>query len=249
MGSGLHCVRRVRILQWIDPMPAPVKDDIQKELDELDKRITALKVAYDQYFLGMEKLEPAKERGDVNKVILDLGGRFIRNTGAKFRRDQLKSKFLTYARLWDRTLKEIEEGTYRGHRVKAELREKERARRRGEGAEASPVAPEQAAPNGGAPAPAAAASAVAAPSGNGATRPPAPPASAPPKADPIQRIFDQYVAAKKKANETTDGLTPDKMAAIIRQQTAALKQKYNCKSVEFRVVVEDGKAKLKAIPK
>lgn len=38
-------------------MPPPVKDDVQKELDELDKRLSALKVLYDKYFLGMEKLD------------------------------------------------------------------------------------------------------------------------------------------------------------------------------------------------
>src|SRR6476659_4862313 len=101
-------------------------EDIQKQLDVLDKRITGLKVAYDQYFLGMEKFEPQKERIEVNKVILELGTRFIRNTGAKFRRDSLKAKFLSYARYWDRILKQIEEGTYRGHQVKAALHERER---------------------------------------------------------------------------------------------------------------------------
>ena len=234
-------------------MAAPtVKDDIQKDLDELDARLAALKVQYDKYFLGMEKLEPAKERAEIQKINLELGGRFIRNTGAKFRRDSLKNKFLSYCRYWDRILKQIEDGTYKGHKIKAELHEREREarRKRNSGTQATQdptleqsqedaTAPAAAAAPNGAPA----APRPAAPGAN------APPSGAAPKADPIQRIFDQFVTAKKKANESTDGLTPEKMATIIKQQTAALKQKYNCKSVEFRVVVEDGKAKLKAIPK
>ena len=220
-------------------MPPPAKDDIQKELDQLDAAITSLKVAYDKYFLGMEKLEPIRERAEINKTILDLASRFIRNTGAKFRRDQLKSKFLTYQRLWDRILKQIEDGTYKGHKVKADLHERERLAR----LEAQKQ--REAGRNGTAPE-----NGAGAPASNGAARPGAPPPGAAPRpGDPIQRIFDQYVAAKRKSNESTDGLTPDKMASIIKQQTAALKQKYNCKSVEFRVVVEGGKAKLKAIPK
>lgn len=222
-------------------MAPPVKEDVQKELDVLDARMTALKVLYDKYFLGMEKLEPIRERAEIQKTIIELGTRFIRNTGAKFRRDTLKNKFLTYQRFWDRILKQIEDGTYKGHKIKAELHEREReARRKGTQPAEAEGAPAQAAVNGTA---------------NGGPRPAAPGESSapgappPPKADPIQRIFDQYVAAKKKANESTDGLTADKMASIIKQQTTALKQKYNCKSVEFRVVVEDGKAKLKAIPK
>ena len=228
-------------------MPPPVKDDVQKELDELDSRMTALKVLYDKYFLGMEKLEPQRERAEIHKTIIELGTRFIRNTGAKFRRDTLKNKFLTYQRFWDRILKQIEDGTYKGHKVKAELHERERAERaaRSKGG----TQPSADATNG---APAPAQAAVNGGTANGAPRPAAPAepgAPPPPKADPIQRIFDQYVAAKRKANESVDGITPDKMATIIKQQTMALKQKYNCKSVEFRVVVEDGKAKLKAIPK
>lgn len=230
-------------------MAPPVKDDVQKELDELDQRLSALKVLYDKYFLGMEKLEPQRERADVNKTIIDLGSRFIRNTGAKFRRDTLKNKFLTYQRYWDRILKQIEDGTFKGHKIKAELHERERAereaRRAGRGgthAGADPTAEQPANGNGEA------ASAPMAAAPRAAAAPGAPAAAAAPK-DPITRIYDQFVAAKKKANESTDGLTADKMATIIKQQTVALKQKYNCKSVEFRVVVEDGKAKLKAIPK
>lgn len=234
----------------------PVKDDIQKDLDELDARLAALKVLYDKYFLGMEKLEPSKERAEIQKINLELGGRFIRNTGAKFRRDSLKNKFLSYCRYWDRILKQIEDGTYKGHKIKAELHEREREERRRRRQGLPPQQQDE--PTGDATAPAAEAAAAAAPAPANGGAPPAPrpaaPANAPPsgaapKADPIQRIFDQFVAAKKKANENTEGLTPDKMATIIKQQTAALKQKYNCKSVEFRVVVEDGKAKLKAIPK
>jgi hypothetical protein len=225
----------------------PVKEDFQKDLDELDVRLTALKVSYDKYFLGIEKFPPDKERAAVSKTILDLGNRFIRNTGHKFRRDTLKNKFLTYCRLWDRNLKEIEEGTFKPHKIKAELHERERLEREARKAARNGASPAGAANGNGNGAEAPAAAPAAAPNGNGNGN--GAPAPAAPKADPIQRIFDQYVAAKKKANESTDGITPDKMATIIKQQTAALKQKYNCKSVEFRVVVEDGKAKLKAIPK
>ncbi len=214
-------------------------DDIQKDLDALDKRLSDLKITYDKYFLGMERFEPIQAREDVGRMIIDLAGRFIRNTGAKFRRDSLKSKFLSYSRYWDRILKQIEEGTYKGHRVKAELHERERLEK--EQAKAA----REAARNG-----TATENTETVESPNGAARPAAPMAAAPPqRRDPVQTILDQFVAAKRKAGESADGLTRDKMAAVIQQQSAALKAKYNCKSVEFRVVVENGKAKLKAIPK
>lgn len=213
-------------------------DDIQKDLDALDKRLSDLKITYDKYFLGMERFEPIQAREDVGRMIIELSGRFIRNTGAKFRRDSLKSKFLSYSRYWDRILKQIEEGTYKGHKVKAELHERERLEK-----EAAKAARE-AARNG-----TATENTATLESPNGAARPAAPMAAAAPRRDPVQTILDQFVAAKRKAGESADGLTRDKMAAVIQQQSAALKAKYNCKSVEFRVVVENGKAKLKAIPK
>lgn len=205
---------------------------MHQELDALEKRIQTLKISYDQYFLGIEKLEPAKERDDVNRLIIDLMGRFVRNTGAKFRRESLKAKFLSYGRYWDRILKQIEDGTYRGHRIKAKLHERERAEK------------DHAHPNG---------------NGTDTTSPgmgPVPtPANAPPSGarptagDAVQKIYEQYVAAKRKTNESVDGISKEKLASVLAQQAQALKQKYNCKSVEFRVVVEDGKTKLKAIPK
>jgi hypothetical protein len=34
----------------------------------------------------------------------------------------------------------------------------------------------------------------------------------------------------------------------LEKQAGALKSKYNCKSIRFKVVEEDGKARVKAIP-
>lgn len=228
------------------PAPPPIGEgDIMKQLDELDSRLTALKIGYDKYFLGMEKFEPQKDRIEIGRIITELAAKFIRNTGAKFRRDQLKSKFLSYGRYWDRILKQIEDGTYRGHRVKAELHEKERLEReRRERERRGEVAPADAAAgaNGnGASAPAGAAPV------NG-KRPAAPPTPGA-RPDPVQRLLDQLTAARRQSGESTDGLTREKMAQVVQQQSAALKAKYNCKSVEFKVVVEGGKAKLKATPK
>jgi len=217
-----------------------------KELDELDSRLTALKIGYDKYFLGMEKYEPQKDRIDIGRIINELAGRYIRNTGAKFRRDQLKSKFLSYGRYWDRILKQIEDGTYRAHKIKAELHEKERLEREARERARRGLPPlEQAAAPANGNGNGAAAAAPAATTGAKRPAPPAPGA----RPDPVQRLLDQLTAARRQSGESTEGLTREKMAQVVQQQSAALKAKYNCKSVEFKVVVEGGKAKLKATPK
>ncbi len=43
-------------------------------------------------------------------------------------------------------------------------------------------------------------------------------------------------------------LTPEKLASVVKKQEAALQKRYGVSKVSFRVVVEDGKAKLKASP-
>ena len=46
----------------------------------------------------------------------------MRNTGVKFRINTLFAKLISFERLWDRTLREIEEGTYKRDVFKAKYR-------------------------------------------------------------------------------------------------------------------------------
>ena len=55
--------------------------------------------------------------------------------------------------------------------------------------------------------------------------------------------------AKKRCNEDTSKLTFDSVANTLRQQVPALMKQHNAKSVEFKVVIKDGKAVLRALPK
>jgi len=61
-------------------------------------------------------------------------------------------------------------------------------------------------------------------------------------------LFDSYFEAAKACGQSLKGLSPQKLQAVVDKQTAALRQKMNCKDVSFRVVVQDGKVKLKAAP-
>ncbi len=61
-------------------------------------------------------------------------------------------------------------------------------------------------------------------------------------------LFDDYVKALRKCGQQASNVTPEKLAAVVKKQEAALRQRYGVSKVSFRVVVEDGKAKLKASP-
>jgi hypothetical protein len=67
--------------------------------------------------------------------------------------------------------------------------------------------------------------------------------------DEHKKLFDSLVEAKKKCSENTSGLQYDNFQKMVKEQGEKLKSKYNCNKVEFKIVVDDGKAKLKAIPK
>lgn len=65
--------------------------------------------------------------------------------------------------------------------------------------------------------------------------------------DAIKKVYDEYVKARKETNEPIPKF--EAVADLINKQTPVIKEKYKAASVDFKVVIEDGKAKLKAVPK
>ncbi len=59
-------------------------------------------------------------------------------------------------------------------------------------------------------------------------------------------LFEAYRDARLACGESVKGLTPAKLEAVISKQEKAVKAKLGCEKVNFRVVVEAGKVKLKA---
>jgi hypothetical protein len=393
-------------------MAQQVDDDIspealEAELELLSKKMDRLRLLYEQYFLGIEKLPPLTVQKDVVLVIHRLGQYRIRKASLKFRYQSLIQRFSAYKSYWARTQREIEEGTYRRHQMRVKRRERsraehgeltaqdiasiqvirdtlgeaaaheaeakrrsellaeaggdieievddaplrmnsqERARARyramteteatvadeGDAAEefirqtfsdAAPAAPRPAAPAeppraepsqpaasaseirgatqddlarraealrafrarlaGVAPpaAPAAAPQAAAPSAASPAPRPSPPPAAAvpgprpatpfptgfgspqaPPRPTPspaaiqqaeeerrARRVFDQLVATKRQLQEPVDKLSFDAVRQSMAKQAAALREKHQCRDVDFDVVVKEGKAYLKPVPK
>jgi hypothetical protein len=61
-------------------------------------------------------------------------------------------------------------------------------------------------------------------------------------------LFDAYRDAAEACGQKLKGLTPKKLQSVVDKQTKTLRDKMGCKDVSFRVVVQDGKVKLKAAP-
>nr|WP_245814962.1 MXAN_5187 C-terminal domain-containing protein [Cystobacter ferrugineus] len=276
-----------------------------QECEAIEEEIAALKVAYEHYFMGNERVPPTRQYEDLKKRVMRLKSSFVRNTSAKFRVQSIHGKFTTYERLWQRTMQEIENGTYKRDVAKARRRsEKSGSDRprsqnvvelpddesdsppvRGVPAVAplvpsvaplvpavAPVAPAvkplvpSVAPVIPAIAPLVPAVAPVAPAVKplvpsvapvaarpAARAPAARPASASGSSDlsdaRLKSVYDAYVAAKRNNKEDTSKMSYDSVAASLRKQVPELMKQHKANSVEFKVVIKDGKAVLKAVPK
>ena len=266
------------------------------ECDAVEAELAALKVSYEHYFLGADRVPPTRQHEDLKKRVEKLKSSFVRNTSAKFRVQSIHGKFTTYDRLWQRTMQEIENGTYKRDVAKARRRidtaKKPAARGTApvELAEddldevvsreaprlpqphhqpvpavapvvapsVAPMVPAVAAMPSVAPlipavrpvAPVAARPpAVAARPPAAAVRPAAAASSSELSDDKLKTVYEAYVSAKRRNKEDTSKMSYDTIAASLRKQVPELMKQHNAKGVEFKVVIKDGKAVLKAVPK
>jgi hypothetical protein len=102
--------------------PGAQPPDLGELLDDLAMRIERVKVLYEQYFMGIEKIEPQVARKDIARNMLVLQQQYIRNTGLRFRFNTMLQKWNIYTTYWNRILREIENGTYTRHIQKAARR-------------------------------------------------------------------------------------------------------------------------------
>ena len=270
---------------------------LQDACKELEEELEEVKVKYDMYFLGVERMEPARRREDLKRAVARLQTAFTRNAGLRFRIQALHARFLSYERLWVRSAREKEEGTYRRDILRARRKAAARApgtdgpkgalargRRgaleaedvdldglgdeMGEEAAGAAATPDEALPGTGAGppdgvrasnAPPAASSSLASgtPPARAAPPPQGRPAAAPPAPPPLpglaeaqmRALYEAYVAAKKRCNEDTSKVTYEAVARSVNKQIPEIARLYKAREVEFKVVIKDGKAILKAVPK
>jgi hypothetical protein len=190
-------------------MSNPLGTDIEEDLILLDARMKMLRNEYEQYFLGSRKREPQLLRGEVQKIITYYANVPIRNTGHRFKFNNLRARYFAFRRHWDDTQRKIEDGTYERHRFQAELHERERGL-------AADEPPEVARP------------------------------AAPAERKDLDQLYSAWIEARSATGQPTAGLTREKLAAQLEQQTKTIQERFGGGEVRFRVVVEDGRAKLKA---
>ncbi len=90
---------------------------IDQTLSEIQQEMKELEIRYEQYFAGVEKREPQRERTALARRIRHFTNRPIFQTDIKFRYQGLASRFHSYAQYWDRILRLMDEGKYHRHRA------------------------------------------------------------------------------------------------------------------------------------
>ncbi len=193
-----------------------------EKIAQLEKNLADLKLEFDKYFSGVEKIEPSKLRGEVQRIVRQLSTLYINNTAIKFKKDSVIAQYNSYNQYWNRILRQIEEGTYVRDVFKADYRDriKMESSQPGVTTQQKSVEPKKSA---------------AQPDDSGSK--------------PLEDVFNNLVAMKKKLGESTANVTYDVLSSNLQKQTAAIKSKYNVSRVDFTVEEKDGKAIIKALPK
>lgn len=208
-------------------------------LDELEEGIERLKVQFDRYFYGVDKVPPVREREKLERAMRNVMRQPFTTTVLRYRFAQLKQRLTTYTHYWNRILNQIEKGTYKRVLAEASRREREQMFAKQQAAEAAAAAQQEPAAAGQKPA-------------NGKPRP-APASAGGGKvnlpdgmnAKQARDLFKQFVQAKKAAGENTRGITYGGLVQKLARELPKLQQKHGGK-VSFEVTTVNGKVKLRA---
>ena len=87
--------------------------EIEVLVEELEQRVERLRALYEQYFMGIEKIEPSVLRKDVDRRLWVLRREQLRNTALRFKLNMVIQRYNTYQQYWGRICREIEAGTYK----------------------------------------------------------------------------------------------------------------------------------------
>ncbi len=216
------------------------------------------KTEYEMYFMGIQTKPPAGKHRELKRMFRELTEMGIQNTAQRFKLKVVRARYNSLSLLWQRTCKQIEDGTYTKHRVMADKREKARAdRATGDKVQEARRLKEEirALIRGDVP-----------PEDTTATQrtepatPEASPAEAPARPamrqQPARRgghtvgsreLVDEFSNVRRQLG-LEGQVNARALEARLRKHEEIVKARTGCREVRFRVVAEDGKPRLKAIP-
>jgi len=103
-------------------LPQNSPEAIGARLEELERKVERLRAMYETFFSGVERQAPNAPRRELNRLMLEMQQQQIRNAALRFRFQSLSQKWTLFTTYWNRTLREIESGTYRKDLAKVSRR-------------------------------------------------------------------------------------------------------------------------------
>lgn len=220
-------------------------EEIDQLLEQLDNKIDRVRSLYEQYFLGIERIEPLVPRKEVDRLLAQLQQRTLRNTAVRFKYQTLLQRWIFLQTRWSKVLREIEAGTYAPHVARARRRgalpaELERRTRR------DPLRPEEqellatgSVPQLVQPSPKPKLGTTA--EGTKATAESSPIPGMNPKE--LHALHERYQNARGRP------IKYEALLATLERQVPGLLTRLGCKQVRFEVTEEAGKVVLRARPR
>jgi hypothetical protein len=196
---------------------------IERDLDLLERSLTALKVDYERFFAGDLRVPPVSARRKLDDVLRRVGNVDVERAAERFRLQALEGRYTALTELWDKRLAAKEEGRglFRPSRTGA----------------AAPAAP-----------PAAAAAPAAhrprSVSSDGE-------ASASVKAvgrGDMKSLFDRFCAARAAAGEDVSKLRYERFEDLVKKQAAEIRRTTGATRLSFEVQTREGKVRLVGRP-
>jgi hypothetical protein len=90
--------------------PKSADEIIEEELSELDHKLRQLKVRYDQFFHGNQKLPPTMLRGQVDRLVRKYANISMRGFAHRYRFNNMLYRYQSFSELWARKMRVQEEG-------------------------------------------------------------------------------------------------------------------------------------------
>jgi hypothetical protein len=214
----------------------------------MGRKMERLRALYESFFMGIERTPPNVPRRELNRLMVEMQQVPIANATLRFRFQSLMQRWVLYTTYWNRTLQEIEGGTYRRDLARARRHINERG---GQITEEEALA--LGIPSNRVKAFVGRQSKVAQRQSPGAAAPaetaPAPAESAPaprPRLEEaqLQAFFKKYSEAHFQALGTPPRLTPAEMRAKLEKLLAGQR----LDRVELDVSVVEGKVRVRARP-
>jgi hypothetical protein len=219
-------------------------EQLDARLTEIERKLDRLKALYETYFMGVERTAPSVPRREANRLILEIQQEYIGNASMRFRLQSILQRWVLFTTYWNRTMREIEAGTYRRDVARAQ---RHLAQRGGAITEHEAIA--LGIPQNRVKAFVERQQKMVKPGATAQARStPATPAIPGVNDREMEALYRKYLDTHSQAKDPRPALTFDKIKDRLRTQVPRILADRNCSKVRLDVAVEDGKVRLKAFP-